>query len=355
MGEGRAVSGGGRPLRHLAVRAPNWVGDLVMATPVLEEALRSLCFERVSILVRRHLVGLVEDGPLEPHLVPIDSDAEETAVYRRLQPDGVLLLSNSLGAAWRALRAGVPLRAGAALSHRGPLLTHRLLPPTDGLRRVPIPTAQLHRDLAGLLGIVPADPEPRLHVGPATADAAARALAAAGHAPGRGYALVCPGAAFGAAKLWPPERFAEAARALCEPRGLAVAVVGAPAERALVQRVAELLGPGALVPDTKERGLAVLRGLAAQAKLVLVGDSGPRWLAAAFRVPCVSVMGPNFPELTQSSLGVAEVVRVEGLPCSPCMERRCPLGHHLCLEGLPVAAVVRAGERVLAKAAANAL
>lgn len=335
----------------LAIRAPNWVGDVVMATPVLRAAVRDPRFRAVHILVRRHLADVLCDGPLEPHLEPIADDAEETERYRQLGADRVLLLSNSLGAAWRAFRARVPVRAGAALSRRGPLLTHTLVPPTDGGRRVPIPTAHLHADVAGLLGIRPLDLEPRLDVAPSTADRARAALVAAGLPAGQRYALVAPGAAFGAAKLWPAERFAQAARALCDPRGLGIVVVGAPAESALVARVAGQIGPDARVPDTAEGGLAVLRGLVAGARLLLVGDSGPRWLAAAFGVPCVSVMGPNFPELTQTALERAEVVRIEGLECSPCLERRCPLGHHRCLAALPVGAVVRAGERVLARAA----
>ena len=70
------------------------------------------------------------------------------------------------------------------------------------------------------------------------------------------------------------------------------------------------------------------------ARLLLVGDSGPRWYAAAFDVPTVSVMGPNFPELTATSLERARIVRVEGLECSPCLERVCPLGHHRCMRDL---------------------
>jgi heptosyltransferase-2 len=85
------------------------------------------------------------------------------------------------------------------------------------------------------------------------------------------------------------------------------------------------------------------------ARLLLVGDSGPRWYAAAFDVPCVSVMGPNFPELTASSLELCEVARVEELECSPCLERVCPLGHHRCMRELAPASVLRAVDRVLAR------
>ena len=86
--------------------------------------------------------------------------------------------------------------------------------------------------------------------------------------------------------------------------------------------------------------------------ILLVGDSGPRWYAAAFDVPCVSVMGPNFPELTASSLEFAEIVRYAApgeLECAPCLERVCPLGHHRCMRELAPERVVAAMERVLAR------
>ena len=148
----------------LAIRAPNWVGDLVMATPVIEAALASTLWDDVRVLVRAHLAPVLADAPWAQRVVPLARDASEREVYRELAPAGVLLLSNSFGAAWRAWRARVPVRAGAALSARRALLTHALVPPARDGRRVPIPTAHLQRDVAGLCGILVPDLHPRLYV-----------------------------------------------------------------------------------------------------------------------------------------------------------------------------------------------
>src|SRR6185295_4567725 len=91
----------------------------------------------------------------------IERDSDERALYARLAPDAVLLLTNSLGAAWRAWLARVPVRAGTALSGRRALLTHAVLPPTASGRRVPIPSSHMMRDAAGLLGIGVRDLHPR--------------------------------------------------------------------------------------------------------------------------------------------------------------------------------------------------
>ena len=95
----RAATGREIELGHLLIRAPNWVGDLVMATALLEAAVAEQRFERVTIAVRAHLAALLSGGPGQAHVRSLARDASEAEVYRELAPDGVLLLTNSLGAA----------------------------------------------------------------------------------------------------------------------------------------------------------------------------------------------------------------------------------------------------------------
>jgi len=330
--------------RHLLVRAPNWVGDLVMATPVLEAAVDDLRFERVTVLVRAHLAPLLDGGPLEAHRVALARGESEVSLLRRLAPDAVLLLTNSLGAAWRARRAGIPLRAGAALSGRGWLLTHRVVPPTRAGRRVPVPTAHLLADVAGLLGILVPDLHPRLHASEAVRAELRARLAALGLPARVPYVLCTPSAAFGAAKMWPAQHHARALELLHERFGLHAVVTGGPGEEAVMQAVARACRTPVIDLSGEPRDLEKLKALVADAALLVSSDSGPRWFAAAFDVPCVTVMGPNFPALTASSLERCTVVRVPELECAPCLERVCPLGHHRCMETL-------APERVLEAAA----
>jgi heptosyltransferase-2 len=338
------------PPRVLVLRAPNWVGDAVMATPLLEAAVADPRFERVAIVVRAHLAPLLSGGPCEPHVVPLPRGADETATYRELRADAVVLLTSSLGAAWRAFRAGVPLRAGAALGGRGLLLTHRVVPPRRHGRRVPIPTAHLLADVAGLVGIVPADLHPRLHHARDARAATRRRLEELGLAAGARYALCTPSAAFGAAKMWPARHHARALELLHERFGLHAVVTGGPGEEAVMGAVTRACRTPVIDLSGEPRDLEKLKALVAEAALLLSSDSGPRWFAAAFDVPCVTVMGPNFPELTASSLERCEVVRVEGLECSPCLRRVCPLGHHRCMEALAPEAVLAASARLLAPA-----
>lgn len=334
-------------MKHLIIRAPNWVGDLVMATPMLAAALKDPRFGKVTVAVRSHLAPILAGGPCAERLLLIEGRESETAQLRAARADGILLLSNSLGSAWRAFRARIPARAGAALRGRGLLLTHRVHPPTYLGRRAPIPTAHLLRDVAGLFGIVTPSLHPRLEVTDEDRLAAEKALAIGGLAEGESYVLCTPGAAFGAAKLWPPEHFAAALDRLHESHGWRGVVSGGPGEEAQIEAVVAACSHDAISLAEAERGLGGLKELVRRARLLLVGDSGPRWYAAAFDVPCVSVMGPNSPQLTASSLEHCEVVRREDLDCSPCMQRTCPLGHHACMRELEPARVVLAAERLL--------
>ncbi|TDJ80003.1 MAG: glycosyltransferase family 9 protein [Planctomycetota bacterium] len=353
----RSAAGG-----HLVVRAPNWVGDLVMSTPVLAAALECEHWSRTTLLVRSHLAPVLADAPFLARRAPetdgtvatTGSSAEERALLARLAPDAVLLLGNSFGAAWRAWRARVPIRAGAALSGRRFLLTHSVVPPTIAGRRAPIPSAHLMRDVAGLLGILPPDLHPRLGLAREAQAGIARDLAERGLEPGEPYVIACPGAAFGAAKLWPPAHFARALDGLHGRFGWRAVVAGGPGEGPLIAAVVESCEHDALELTGGESDLARLKALVRGARLMLVGDSGPRWFAAAFDVPCVSVMGPNFPELTASSLELCEVVRRTDLECAPCLRRVCPLGHHRCMTELQPELVVAAAARVLERAARSA-
>lgn len=332
---------------HLALRAPNWLGDLAMASPVLAAAASDPRFGKLSILVRAHLAPFLLDEPYERAVVPIERRADELALLRSLAPDAVLLLPNSLGAAWRAWRARVPVRAGVALSGRRFLLTHAALPPSRDGRRLPAPTVHLHADAAGLLGIEVASRRARLHVRAERRDAARAELESMGLARDERFVLCSPGAAFGAAKLWPAERFAAVLDALFEARGLRAVVNGGRGEEELMDAVARASASGAISLASRPRELAGLKALVAESELVVVGDSGPRFVADALGVPYVSVVGPTFVELTTPSLAGGRALRVEGLECAPCLERRCPLGHHRCMRELEVEPVVRAALSLL--------
>jgi len=198
-----------------------------------------------------------------------------------------------------------------------------------------------------VLGVLVDDLHPRLYVRDEVRRQQRALLSERGVANGEPYVVCCPGAAFGSAKLWPPDRFARVLDDVHAERGWRAVITGGPGEEALVAEVARFSRTASISLADAHGSLETLKALIADARLLLVGDSGPRWVAAAFDVPCVSIMGPNVPELTASSLELAEVVRLD-LDCSPCARRVCPLGHHRCMNDLEPERVSAAARRVLA-------
>ncbi|MDX1683377.1 MAG: glycosyltransferase family 9 protein, partial [Phycisphaeraceae bacterium] len=135
-----------------------------------------------------------------------------------------------------------------------------------------------------------------------------------------------PGANYGDAKMWPPERFSRVAERLVEEHGLQVAVSGGPKERAILDEVVE----GANVPVAHlgrfETDLAVLKAVVKRSRIMIANDTGPRHIAAAMDVPVVTIFGPTDPAWTEIGFEKERQVAVDVF-CGPCQKKICPLDH----------------------------
>jgi heptosyltransferase-2 len=136
---------------------------------------------------------------------------------------------------------------------------------------------------------------------------------------------VNPGAFYGTAKRWLPERFAAAADLVARRTGARVAVVGGAAERPLGEAIAAQLRAASRVL-CGETTLASLVGVLARLRLLLTNDSGPMHLAAAVGTPLVAVFGSTDWTETAPASSRARVVREE-TECAPCLLRECPIDH----------------------------
>jgi heptosyltransferase-2 len=157
-----------------------------------------------------------------------------------------------------------------------------------------------------------------------------------------GWIGLNPGAFYGGAKRWLPDRYAEVGDALYARTGAQIALVGGPVERTLCEAIAfRLRAPSRVLAGrtTLEELLGVLSGL----RLLVTNDSGPMHLAAALAVPLVAVFGPTDWRETAPWGARHRLVR-EAVECSPCGLRECPIDHR-CMTRV-------AAERVAAEAVA---
>ncbi len=328
---------------------PNWVGDGVMAEPVLRALAAS--GRELAVLGKSGLHPLFALLPGVGDCLERSADDRETAT--RLAGAGfdeAVVLPNSFRSAKLVRDARIARRYGYSGEFRGPLLAPAV-PRPRGRR----PQVEDYRELLAAMS-VPA-PErwvPRIEL-PAELlvrgrERLARARIVPGSAPIVG---LFPGAEWGDSKRWPMKSFAALATELRRRvPDLREVIVAGPKEVWLAVRVHEESGKlhPVIGPDLD---LAALAGVLAHFDLLVTNDSGPMHLAAALGVRCVALFGPTDPRRTAPA-GEGHEVLSRDLWCSPCFRRRCPLLHHGCLKGLTVAAVADAAEGVLGGIAAAA-
>src|SRR5262249_27118580 len=160
--------------------------------------------------------------------------------------------------------------------------------------------------------------------------------------------VVClnPGAAFGSAKYWAAENFAQLARHLVDRRGSGVLVLCGPGERDLGRRIARLSArPNVVSLADQPLALGLTKAWVRRADLLVTTDSGPRHFAAAFGRPVVTLFGPTHIAWTETYHPRAVHLQ-KPVDCGPCQRRVCPLDHR-CMTGLTPAEVFAAAEGLL--------
>jgi heptosyltransferase-2 len=327
-------------IRTLVV-APNWIGDAVMAQPLL------------ALLRAADPAGSL-DVLAPPAVAPVFRSMAEVAdvleaanrhgslqlrerwqLARRLRARGYrrcLVLPNSAKSALAPWLAGIPERIGHHGESRWLLLNRRVPPPPPGAPRAPMVEFYARLAQPAPEGAVP---DPVLTRDPAREQAVRMRFALGGSDP---LILLCPGAEYGPAKRWPARHFAAlAAMALAEWPEARVALLGSARERTLATEIAALSGQdlhNLCGATSLDEAIALIAG----ANAVVSNDSGLMHVAAAFRRPQVAVFGSSDPRHTPPRSPLARIAWLE-MPCSPCFARECPLGHTDCLNRLSPAAV----------------
>jgi heptosyltransferase II len=302
---------------RLLVRAPNWVGDVVLSLPALRDLRRAFPTAAIDVLARPWVAPLY-GAVSEVRAVRESQGHARDAAAVRGQYDAGVLLPNSFGSAFTLWRAGIPERWGYATDLRGPLLTRRVRVPAEVRGQSQV---YYYRAMLAGLGIdTRGTPDATLTCPPEWAARAAEKLG------GRGPWLgVNPGAFFGAAKRWGPERYAATADQVATETGAQVVIVGSAAERPLGEWIASSMRAPARVL-AGETTLPELVGVLSHLRLLLTNDSGPMHLAAALGTPLVAVFGSTDWRETAPVSEKATVVR-EPVECAPCLLRECPIDH----------------------------
>ncbi|MGD0617794.1 MAG: lipopolysaccharide heptosyltransferase II [Bryobacteraceae bacterium] len=336
---------------NILIRATNWIGDAVMSLPALRAIRTRYPEARVSVLARPWVLDLYARERFADEIVPYSCrnlrEKFKLAISLRGRFDRAILLQNAFEAAALAFVAGIPERIGYARDGRSVLLTRAVPVPKAG--EIPRQQRFYYLELlrrAGIIDYLPAAGEPIRLEGAENAREEGRALLSESglQSPVVG---VSPGAAYGGAKRWLPERFAEAAVSIARSTGSHVAVFGSTAERQICGDVRSAISARGILAHNfaGETTLARFISLAAACNLFLTNDSGAMHIASALGVPTVAVFGATDDTTTGPTGPLARVVR-HTVECSPCLLRECPIDHR-CMTGVSSDQVARTALELL--------
>lgn len=338
-------------MTRILIRATNWIGDAVMSLPAIRALHDRHPQAELTVLARPWVAGLYAREPAIARMIPYTPRAgrrdlgakwKAAQALRREHFDCAVLLQNAFEAAAVARLAGIPRIVGYNRDARGWLLTDPVPVPKPG--ELPRHERFYYLELlcrAGLIDAMPPDAPIRLE-----------GLAAAGES-GRAYFTklgiaspvigVSPGAAYGNAKRWLPERFAESARAIAAPLGASILVFGSEAEQRLCAEVALQAGGINLAGKTS---LTEFIDMTAACALFLTNDSGAMHIASAAGIPTISVFGATDDTTTGPTGDRARIIR-EPVECSPCLLRECPIDHR-CMTRVSAERVIAEASSLLA-------
>ncbi|HTC91215.1 MAG TPA: lipopolysaccharide heptosyltransferase II [Bryobacteraceae bacterium] len=320
---------------NILVRATNWVGDAVMSLPALRAIRERFSTARISVLAKPWVADLYGRESFIDEIIFYSGESPwRTGHDLRVRKfDCAILLQNAFEAAWIAWLARIPTRIGYKRDGRQLLLTRAVNVPKPG--EIPRHERFYYLELlrrAGLIDVLPESEAIRLSGG--------GAIPIGGRVIG-----VSPGAAYGTAKRWLPERFAEAAGELAKARGASIALFGSKTERELCEEVARQLNGHQVTNYAGQTTLSQFIDLASGCELFLTNDSGSMHIASALGVPTVAIFGATDDTTTGPTGRNARVVR-HPVDCSPCLLRECPIDHR-CMTGVSVERVVREGLELL--------
>lgn len=341
----------------IGVFLPNWVGDLVMATPALRAIRRHFGpSSRLVGIMRPYLADLLagthwldEQWFFDPRSK--DRSLRAWAVAKRMRRerfDIALLLTNSLRTAIVAWLGGARERIGYVRYGRGPLLTGKVYPRTSiggaaplsarraGGRVAPTPMVESYLKLAEAVGCPPESPQLELattELDEQSADGVFRRLGIGEN--GRVITFNSSGA-FGSAKLWPVEHFAVLARRVVNELDHDVLVMCGPSERETARRITRLADSARVFSMADQPlDLGTAKACIRRSRLMVSTDSGPRHMAAALGKPVVTLFGPMLPIWSENPTQRGANLVLD-LDCIGCRKRVCPLGHHRCMRNLTV-------------------
>lgn len=320
------------------VISPNWIGDAVMAQPLLQLLKRAQPARPIDVLAPAWVapvwramaeVDTVIEAPFRHGALQWKERRQFAAQLRERGYADAYVLPNTLKFALIPWLAGIPKRVG----YRGEMRYGLLNVMHRDNKRAPRPMVAFYAALAGApsadVAPVSALPRPALGV---DAGQISKVFSETGLDEAAPLVVFAPGSEFGAAKRWPASHFAELAALIhADLPAAQIVLLGSAKDRqvcddilALAPKVVNLAGV---------TSLAQAIALIARAAAMVSNDSGLLHIASALNRPVIAIYGPTDPAHAPPFSDLAESISLH-LACAPCRQRECPLGHHACMRDI---------------------
>jgi heptosyltransferase II len=324
--------------KNIIIRMPNWIGDFVMATPILSDVRRAFPKASITAMCRIGVCQLLE---MDPDINEIFCFSKSSGFNRRDRHrdliekirqgkyDLGILLTNSFSSSWWFYRGHVSYRIGYRGNFRSFLLTHPVNLPLQ-LRKQHL--VKTYKMLLSVLGIPISKTAPRLYLADREIQAAKQLLKQQGMQERDILIGINPAAAYGSAKCWLPERFTEVAHKLLQNEKIHLVFFGDQESAPLVKNICRTL-PARAINLAGLTSLRELASLISLCRVFLSNDSGPMHIADALGVPVVALFGSTN-EIVTGPFSKARVIH-KNVACSPCYKRTCPIDFR-CMKAIEV-------------------
>ena len=321
-------------INNIIIRSPNWVGDVVMATPALRCIRENFPGAKITIALKSYVQKLMEGAPWFDEILVLDSNnqySKSTHIFslvkhiRFRKYDLGFLFPNSFSSALVFWLGGVKRRVGYKRDARSWLLTDGVDRLYENGRFRPTYMGDYYLRLCTEMGCEVHSKELELFINEESQRRVDEIFKDC-NLNGRPLILLNPGAAYGSSKCWTAEGFARTADLIHQQLDCTIAIVCAPHEIPLARDI-EQAGKSRLINLANQVvSLDVLKALIKRCALLITVDSGPRHIAVAFKRPVVTLMGPNDPRYTESPAEIGQVIRAD-VDCLACHHKVCPKDH----------------------------
>ena len=310
--------------KHIIVRMPNWLGDLVMATPILEDLRKKFPASEIVAMCQGFSGDLICH---DPHVNEIFAFKKLSGWVHQANPESIIaplkkgdfdlgvLLTHSFSSAYQFWRGGVKNRIGFSIHGRSPFLTKAIPLPKNIEEQHHVVT---YKEILASIDIPISQTAPKLYLTQEEINLARNTLSIATDK----VIGINPGAAYGSSKCWPPDRFRSLVEKILKETAFTVVLFGDDSLKSIVDQISHGLGEK-VVNMAGKTTLRELMALIKSCSVFVSNDSGPMHMAAALGVPLVALFGSTNPTKT-GPYNHGKVI-YKKVFCSPCYRRTCPI------------------------------